>query len=80
MFPLFKLDILKIYSCVKVYKSESKADRTKYIRSLPLFTSTVLSQWVILYPQQNDNDVRVLIKTIRQFDQGMSFNIPQPEL
>lgn len=69
-----------VYSNIRAYESESNADWILLVRSNPVFTCVKLSRWVILYPQQNESEVRAFVKSIRQVAQGMSFNIPQPEL
>lgn len=69
----------KVYCNNKQYDTGSEANWTKHVRSLPMFTSAIIRKWVVLYPQQNDYEVKAFIKTIHQVAKSMAFNIPQPE-
>lgn len=70
----------KIYCNGKMYESESQADWTSQVCSLPMFTSALLQRWVVLYPNENEIEVRAFIKTIQKVGDDMSFKIPLPEL
>lgn len=69
-----------IYSNATPYASNSEADWTRSVRSLPMYTSAKLHKWVILYPQQNESEVRTFVNTVRQVAKTMGFNIPPPVL
>lgn len=70
----------KVYCNTKFYDSGENAEWSRHVRSVPMYTSARIQSWIVVYPNQNVNDVRQFVNTLKQVGNGMSFTLSQPEL
>lgn len=75
-----KLPVQNIYSKTTKYYAGHEADWTSQLRALPMYATSFLPKWVIIYPNQNEQEVKTFVDTLRKVAHGMSFNILMPEL
>lgn len=68
----------QIKSHNRTYDGGPDADWTRHIRTLPMFTNSVVRTWVVLVQQDLQRDVQLFTQTLAKAAQGMSFVLPQP--
>lgn len=62
------------------YNGGEEADWTRHLRSLPMFTSAIVKQWVILAPRNYCREVESFAQMLAKAAQGMSFSLPRPTM
>lgn len=69
-----------IQSRTKGYNGGDEADWTKHLRALPMFTSAMVKNWVILTPKENCREVDAFAQSLARAAQGMTFLLPKPTI
>lgn len=78
--PARILPLEQIKSQNKSYDGGFEADWTKHLRSIPMFSNAIVRSWVIVAPQDLQRDVQSFAQTLSKAAQGMSFQLPQPNM